>query len=159
MVTHYFLTDQMFGKEFYCLALLNINVEKTFKKNNWMKTSVTVTPNVLCLSALGVTLVLASSFEGYPRGWVPPLSVSLSSMRWRVRLKHRDINCVQRIIQLIRWKFTSEFPIFSNEFRKFSREFSGYTADTGIDTADTDGRWLHVKSVVRKKEQKNKYHA
>ena len=102
MVTHYFLTDQMFGKEFYCLALLNINVEKTFKKNNWMKTSVTVTPNVLCLSALGVALVLASLFEGHPRGWVPPLSVSLSSMRWRVRLKHRDINCVQRIIQLIR---------------------------------------------------------
>jgi len=68
-----------------------------------MKTSVTVTPNVLCLSSLGVTLVLASSFEGYPRGRVPSLSVSLGFMRWWVRLKHRDINCVQRIIlQLIR---------------------------------------------------------
>jgi len=67
-----------------------------------MKTSVTVTPNVLCLSALGVTLVLASLFEGYPRGWVPPLSVSLSSMRWRVRLGYREISCVQRMIQLFR---------------------------------------------------------
>jgi hypothetical protein len=67
-----------------------------------MKTSVTVTPNVLCLSALGVTLVLASSFEGYLRGCVPPLSVSLGFMGWWVRLGHREISCVQRMIQLIR---------------------------------------------------------